>query len=113
MYIKIDATYTLKGPILRQSGKLLQVSVSLSLLRAIYVMSLRRSWSVSASSDVSRYLHLFELNFCALLIVCCVVSFIVKFYSFSNSAIFLITLFMVFSLLLINPMSSAYCWSII
>ena len=50
-------------------------------------------------------------HFFFLLIVCCIVffSFIVKFLSSKIGAIFFIALSMMFLLLLINPMSSAYC----
>ena len=84
-------------------------------MKAMYVRFFRRSMSVSVSSNFPRYLHFFQSFFCVLLIVCCIVffSFIVKFLSYKIGAIFFIALFMMFLLLLINPMSSAYCWSII
>ena len=81
----------------------------------MYERFLRRSMSVSVSSNVPRYLHFFQSFLCVLLIVCCIVflSFIVKFLSYKIGVIVFIALLMMSLLLLINPMSSAYCWSII
>ena len=109
LYIKIYVTYTSKSLILRLSDKFVQVSVCLYLLKAMYVRFLRRSMSVSVSSNVPRYLHFFQSFFCILLIVCCIVflSFIVKFLSSKIGAIVFIALSMMSLLLLINPMSSA------
>ena len=116
LYIKIDVTYTSKFLILRQSGKFLQISVCLYLLKAMYVSCLRRSMSVSVSSNVPRYLHFFQ-SFCVCSVNCMLYffffSFIVKFRSSKIRAIFFIALSMMSLLLLINPMSSAYCWSFI
>ena len=53
--------------------------------------------------------HFLPVN-CILIVF---VSFIVKFFSFNIGAIVVIALSMVFLLLLINPISSAFCWSII
>ena len=39
----------------------------------MYVRFLRRSMSVSVSSNVPRYLHFFQSFLCVLLIVCCIV----------------------------------------
>ena len=61
----------------------MQISVCLDLLKAMYIRSLRRSMSVSVSSNVPRYLHFFQSFFYVLLIVCCIVfvSLIVKFFT--------------------------------
>ena len=64
----------------------------------MYVRFLRRSMSVSVSSNVPRYLHFCQLFLCVLLIVCCIdfFAFIVKFLSSKIGAIFFIALSMMF-----------------
>ena len=61
--MKIDATYTSKRLIVRQSGKFVQVGVCLYLLKAMHVRFIRRSMSVSVSSNVQRYLQFFQSFF--------------------------------------------------
>ena len=82
---------------------------------SMYVNSSHRSMSVSVHSNIPRYLHFFQSFWCFMLIICCIafVSIIVKFSYSKIGAIFFIDFFMTFLLLLINPMSSAYCRSII